>query len=305
MPNPTLLDIAIANGVDPVVGLIEESIKAHPEMTLAYARTIKGINYRTLVRTALPTVGFRNVNEGSATSKGTYENRLVECFTLNPIWNCDVAAADAYEDGAPAFIAMEGMGMTEAAIRTLCTQFYYGAGANGDAKGHPGLIDSLDATMTVDAGGTTASTGSSVWAVRFGLQDVCMVWGNRGDIQLADVVTQQILDTNNNPYMAYVQSLLARPGLQVGRLQSVGRIKKLTADTGKTLTDALISQLLEKFPAGMPPDVLFMSRRSLGQLQRSRTATNPTGAPAPFPSEAFGVPIAITDSILDTESLTL
>jgi hypothetical protein len=308
MPNPTLMDIAVANGSDPVVGLIEESIKAHPEMQRAYARTIKGINYKTLVRTELPTVAFRNVNEGSATVKSRYENRLVECFTLNPIWNADQAAADAYEDGAPAFIAMEGVGMVEAAIRTLCKQFYYGNAATGlgDAKGNPGLIDAYDATnFVVDATGTTASTGSSVWAVRFGLQDVCMVWGNKGDLALSDVVTQQILDGSNNPYMAYIQSLLARPGLQVGKIQSVGRIKKLTADSGKGLTDSLISQLIEKFPVGHKPDVLFMSRRSHGQLQRSRTATNPTGQPAPFPTEAFGIPIEVTDSILDTEPLTL
>jgi hypothetical protein len=41
------------------------------------------------------------------------------------------------------------------------------------------------------------------------------------------------------------------------------------------------------------------------QLQMSRTATTPTGAPAPYPQEAFGIPIEETDSILDTEALTL
>jgi hypothetical protein len=48
-----------------------------------------------------------------------------------------------------------------------------------------------------------------------------------------------------------------------------------------------------------------MSRRSRMQLQMSRTATTPTGAPAPYPQEAFGVPIEETDSIIDTEALTL
>ena len=46
-----------------------------------------------------------------------------------------------------------------------------------------------------------------------------------------------------------------------------------------------------------------MNRRSLRQLQNSRTATNPTGAPAPIPDSAFGVPIIVTDAIVSTEAL--
>ena len=304
MTMPTLLDIAKANGSDGVVGLIDEATKAHPELTLAAARTIKGLNYKTLVRTANPTVGFRNANEGTAATKGTYENRLFETYILNPRWECDKAVADRYEDGPEAYIALEASAILEAAMQTLATQFYYGTGA--DAKGFPGLLAAYDATnMVVDAGGTTAGTGSSVWAVRFGPKNVTWVYGNNGSLELSDVAEQRILDANDNPFTAYVQELLAYPGLQVASLYSVGRIKKLTADTGKGLTDDLVAELLSKFPVGVRPDVLLMTRRSLRQLQDSRTATNATGAPAPFPTEAFGVPIAPTDAITNTEALTL
>ena len=304
MTMPTLLDIAKANGSDGVVGLIDEATKAHPELTLAPARTIKGLNYKTLVRTANPTVGFRNANEGTAATKGTYENRLVETYILNPRWECDKAVADRYEDGPEAYIALEASAILEAAMQTLATQFYYGTGA--DAKGFPGLVAAYDATnMVVDAGGTTAATGSSVWALRFGPKHVTWVYGNGGSLELSDVAEQRILDGNDNPFTAYVQELLAYPGLQVASLYSIGRIKKLTADSGKGLTDDLVAELLSKFPVGVRPDVLLMSRRSLRQLQDSRTATNATGAPAPFPTEAFGVPIAPTDAVTDTEALTL
>lgn len=306
MAVPTLLDIAKANGSDAAVGLVEEVLNAFPEVQLGAARTIKGLNFKTLVRTALPTAGFRNANEGSTPSKSTLENRLVECFILNPRWECDKAIADAYEDGASAYIALEADGQVRASMITLGSQFYYGAGTGGDAKGHPGLIQAYDATnMVVDAGGTTASTGSSVWAVKWGPQAVQWVYGNNGQLAVSEVSEQRVLDANSAPYTAYCQELLARPGLQVASKYAIGRIKKLTADSGKGLTDALVSSLLSKFPVGHKPDYLFMSRRSLQQLQASRTATNATGAPAPFPTEAFGVPIVPTDSILDTESLTL
>jgi hypothetical protein len=302
----TLLDIAKANGSDAAVGLVEEVLNAFPEVQVGAARTIKGLNFKTLVRTGLPTASFRNANEGTTPTKSTLENRLVECFILNPRWECDKAVADAYEDGAAAYIALEADGQMRASMITLGSQFYYGAGTGGDAKGHPGLIQSYDSTgMAVDAGGTTATTGSSVWAVRFGPQAVQWVYGNDGELAVSDVSEQRVLDAAGAPYTAYVQELLARPGLQVASKYATARIKKLTADSGKGLTDALVADLLSKFPVGHKPDYLFMSRRSHKQLQSSRTATNPTGSPAPFPTESHGIPIQVTDSILDTEALTL
>lgn len=304
MAVPTLMDIAIANGADAVVGLVEEVVKAHPELERGAARTIRGINYKTLVRTALPTVGFRNANEGYDPGKSTFENRLIETYIFNPRWECDKAIADAHEDGAAAFIAIEAGGIMEASSIALCKQFYYGTGTNGDAKGFPGLLASYDSSgMVVDAGGTTDDVASSLWAVRFGAKDVQWVYGDGGALALAPVSESRVLDGSGKPYTAYVQELLARPGLQVANKYSIGRIKKLTTDSGKGLTDALIASLLTKFPVGRPPDLMLCSRRSLEQLRASRTATNATGAPAPTPTEAFGVPIVPTDSIVDTEKL--
>jgi hypothetical protein len=303
----TLLDIAKLNGSDAVVGLIEEAMKAHPEITLGAARTIKGLNYKTMVRTAVPAVAFRSFNEGTAATKSTFENRLVECFLMNPIWECDKAVADAYEDGAEALIALEGMGIMEGAMQQLAKVFYYGTDATfGDVKGFPGLLQMHDATnMVVDATGAAANTGSSVWAVRFGAQHVQWVYGGDGQLDLSDVSEVRLLDASSNPYMAYHQEILARPGLQVGSVYSVGRIKKLTAEAGHTLTDSLVYELLGKFPTGIKPDVLLMSRRSLHQLRNSRTATSPTGTPAPIPTEVEGIPIAVTDAISNVEALTL
>lgn len=308
MARITLLDIAQKNGSDALVGLIDEVSKAHPEIALGEARTIKGLNYKTLVRTGLPTVAFRNANEGVAATKGVYENRLVNTYILSPRIECDKAVADKDEDGAEAAMAREATGVLEAAMQLLAKCFYYGTNTTygGDAKGFPGLIDAYDATnMVVDATGTTATTGSSVWAVRFGPRDVQWVYGADGQLDLSDVRVETLYDASANPFTGYVQELLAYPGLQVGSIRSIGRIKKLTEDSGKGLTDALIAELLSKFEVGVKPDVLLMNRRSLKQLQKSRTATTTTGAPAPFPTESFGIPIAITDAISSVEALTL
>ena len=318
---PTLVDIAVANAGDSVVGLIDETVKTHPELDLVSARSIKGINYKTLVRTVLPGVGFRNANEGYAATKGTYENRLVETFIFNPRWECDKAIADRYEDGAEAFIALEAQAIMEAAMQHICTQFYYGltlAAAKprhttlGDAKGFPGLHDAVGLTvgtdLLVDALGTNASAGSSVFMIKTGPQDVNWVWGNNGDLTLSEVREESVLDSGGtNSFTAYRQEMLAYPGLQIGNVNCVGRVGELgSAVSGATtLTDILLATLYSQFPTAKAPNMILMARRSLAQLRNNRTATNATGAPAPYPTEWEGIPIHITDSISVTEEIAL
>lgn len=300
----TLLDIAKMNNSDEVAGLIDETVVAHPEWTTGFARTIKGINYKTLVRTALPAAGFRGANEGIEVTKSTLENRLVEAFLVDASWNMDTGVADPYEDGPEACCALEASAHMESAIIASCKQFYYGAasGVTGAAVSYAGLIDVVDSGMIVDAGGTTGSTGSSVWGIRWGPQHVAWVAGREGRFDEDDTV-KQLITISSKDLWAYAQQIQGYLGVQVGNKYAIGRIWKLTEDSGKGLTDAVIAKLLEKFPVGTAPDVLAMNRRSLRQLQSSRTATNPTGAPAPFPDSAFGIPIMVTDSIISTEAI--
>ncbi len=315
MPNPTLIDLVRLNGSDGQVGLIDDAIRAHPELTLGAARTIKGTSFKTLVRTALPNTGgsFRKANAGSLPLKSTYENRTVETYILEPRIEADKAVANAYEDGWESYFALEAQGIMEGEMQGLSRQFYYGFGTNGNTDGPPGLIQAYDATnMVVDAGGTSANTGSSVWFVEFGPRAVQWVWGAGLPFNFSPVRVESIIDANDSTkkFDGYVQTMVARPGVQVGSTLGVVRIKKLTADNGKGLTDALISKALAKYPAGHSPSVCLMTRRSLEQLRSSRTATNPTGAPAPFPADVLSlagetVPIRVTDAILDTEALTL
>lgn len=314
MARATLLDIAKANASDSTVGLIEEAMQSHPELTLGAARTINGINYETLVRTALPTgSSFRHVNQGVTPSKSIYENRVVSTYTLDRRWEADKAAADRYEDGAAAFIAMEAAGQVEKGMQDVSACFYYGndpaTAYLADAKGFPGLMNAYDAdNMVLDAGGTTDDEATSVWLVKFGAQNVQWVWGREGQLEPDDVRIETVTDADGGKFDAYVQTMLAYPGLQVASRYSVARIKKLTKDDGKGLTDDLLYDALGLFPAGVTPDVILMSRRSAGQLRKSRTATNATGVPAPMPQSVEGlngesIPIRTTDAIRNDEKL--
>lgn len=306
MAQANLLDIAKLNGSDAVVGLIEENLTYAPELSVFPARTIRGTSYKTVIRTSYPSVGFRNANEGVAGGKSEFINKLVECYILSANITVDKAVARAYEDGEDAWKALEADGVMRQALIELGSQIFYGTSV--DAKGFPGLQSIVDAALTLDAGGTTASTGSSVYGVKFGPAAVSLVFGNSSVISMADWSAQTISNV-----ASWVSDLTSWVGLQAVNKNAVLRLKDATEDSGKGVTDSRLAELLSKAPVGMRPDYWFMNRRSAFQLQSSRSSTvNATGVKsgtgaevfAPFPSESNGIPIVVTDSIVNTETLS-
>lgn len=307
----TLLDIAKLNGNDQVVGLIEENLPAAPELSVFPTRMIKGTSYYTVKRTGNPSVSFRGANEGVTASKSSFAKSLVEMYILAAAIETDLAVAQAFEEGAAAYEMIEASGVMKQALVEIANQIWYGT--TTDAKGFPGIkaATPFGGAMTVNAAGTTATTASSVYAVKFGNQDVHLITGNNAAFRLSEFRDQQLTDAAGAKYAGRVADLTAWLGLQIGNANCVGRICNLTAETGKTLSDALLAQLLEKFPVGMKPDAIFMSRRSRRQLQASRTVTlfgQGSGRPnqptvAPIPTEYEGIPIHATDSILNTDAI--
>lgn len=309
MPNNlTLLDLAKLNGADPIVGLIEEVATASPEVTTIPARTIRGTSYKTVSRNSRPSVAFRQANEGTDASKSNFTERLVECFILSSRVEVDKAVARGYEDGVEALQAIEAMGVMRAALSSVGSQTIYGTSA--DAKGFAGLEALVNSELVVDAGGTTATTGSSVYAIQAGPQGIQYVYGNGTTFDLSPFREGDATDASSKRYAAFIADLTAWVGLQCVNKYAVGRLKDATNDSGKGVTDAKIAELLSKFPVGERPTHLLMSRRSAFQLQTSRTMTANTkqeaftGILPGVPTESFGIPIIITDSISDTETLT-
>lgn len=314
MPNGvlTILDILKANSADIMAPLVDEIGRLCPEITgqsirgvsvptMGAAKTITGVSYEILVRTELPSVAFRNANEGTDPTKSQHTLRTVECFSATPKWGVDQVVSDRSKEGLAVLMAREAKAHVQALMQHCCKQFY--TGTTNDAKGFTGLKAQYNsADMTVDATGT-GSALTSVWGVKFGPEFVQWVYGNNGNFNVKDIRIGDLEDASGKNYTAFIQELICHIGLQMGNKYGVGRIKNLHAsDNNKTLDDDMLADLLSKAPAGYEFDCFLMSRRSLKQLRASRTATNTTGAPAPFPTEAHGVPIVVTDSILETDS---
>lgn len=318
MPTLNFLDLAKANSNDAVGGIIEDLTNVSPELTAFPVEDLgQGqLNYQTLHRTARPTVEFAHAGEGFTPSKS--ELRLVEheCFRFGGRVEAFKHIADNYRrGGAAGYKAFETKGVLDAALQTIGRQIWYGTSV--DSKGFPGLkaFTPFGGTYTYNAGGTTASTASSIYFVKFGEEFIELKAGRArngsGIMDLPDFIVESILDANNKKAWAYVSELSSYLGLQTAAAHSVVRISNVTADSGKTCTDALLSEGLSLFPAEFMPDMIFMSRRSRKQLQNSRTVTlfgqgktRPDQSNiAPTPIDFEGIPIKATDNILNTDTI--
>lgn len=268
-----------------------------------------GTNHSYLKETGAPVVGFRAANAGRFNSASSDTKVEIALQILDATFKVDKALADAYRHGAPAYIAREAKRHLKAGFAGAEKQIIYGTG--NDSDGFVGLcqastVDALsDTDHVVDAGGTTVGGATSVWFLRSNSDgnDVTVITGQDGMIKIDDYTVIQATDGSGKTYPAYYTPICGWLGLQLGSIHSVGRIVNLTTQSGKGLTDSLLSQMLERFPSSRQPTLIAMSRQSRGQLQRSRTATSATGADAPVPKEYEGIPIVCSDQILNTESL--
>lgn len=306
MPNayPTMLDIAKLNAGDTTVGLIEENLNVSPEALIFPAKTIAGTSYQTVHRVTLPGSQFRNTNEGVNTTDSEYINKLVNCFYLDQKMEVDVAVAQADAQGEAHVLALEADGHVQSYLQKVGGQVWYGT--SNDAKGFPGAQAVVDSSYVLDAGGTTAGTGSSVYGVKFGEQNCSLVFGNNGMPDIGEWTKQRI--TRSSAEMtAWTNSIEGWIGMQWINKNALCRLKDCTADSGKTCTDALLAQLLSQLK--WVPDAWFMTRRSRYQIQASRAAGSNTsgnsGQPfGPLPSESNGIPIIVTDNLTNTETLS-
>jgi len=299
MSVPTLLDLArVDAGI--AYPIIEDSLKSAPELSVFPAATISGSTMELTVRTGLPSVAFRDANEGVARSKSSYDTKVFQTHILDHQIAVDKQVLTGSKDPGR-WLQNHATGAMEAAMRYIGSQIYYGTG--NDAKGFPGLLAqySADADHEVNASGS--SNKSSVWMVRLGVETIELLFGNDQTLRLNDTwETETVYDANSQPYQAWTNWLTGRVGLRLANRHAAVRIKNLAAST-QILTDALLYKAYSQFTEfGFEPTHIFMNGRSLEQLRSGRTATNPTGAPAPLPTNWEGIPIIRTASITNSEA---
>lgn len=303
-------DITKRTGSDAAVGLVDEVLTTAPELSVIPGRPINGTSYKTTVRTGLAPSGFRAANEGVDPGKSSRKQVTVECAFLDCQLEADESIVSADPGDIGDVLTEEALSGLESEVITVGRQLYYGKKTFGDAKGFPGLVDSVDASMLVDAGGDAAAGCTSVWFVAMGIRAVHFVWGKEQGLQIPDAwMKQQIVKPDGKKFMGYVNNVHAWIGLQVAHKFCVGRIHSIDVDS--PLTRKLLNQMYQKFPVAMRANLrIFMNRTSeeqliddaslVGKLVNDGAEVQLRGDYKTVP-DFRGVQIVPTDSLVDTE----
>ena len=269
-----------------------------------------GTLHKYLKQTTASSASYRAALDGATKTASADTLVTVTLKILDGSFDTDVALADAYKGGRDAWLQMELMRTMKQVFAEAEAQVIYGTG--NDSSGPAGLVDNaqLDALaddMVVNAGGSNADTQTSCFVLRHGQDDVSFILGNDGNIVVEDEPTIiQKAGSGSGVFPALYVPVTGYSALQIGGARSAARIANIEC-SDLTATDAFtdddLAAAVSLFPGARGPNVIVMNRNAQRLLRQSRTATNPTGAPAPFPTEAFGIPIVVTDQIVSTEAV--
>ena len=283
---------------------------------------------RTTIRTGLPTAYYRKMNMGTPKSKSTTVQVTENTAQLTARSEVDIDVA-ALEADIGAFRMSESDAFVEAMSQTQSQTLCYGT--NDNAEEYEGFIpryNDLSATNAqniLDAGGT-GSDNASVLLVGWGAKSTFGVFpkGSKAGLSHMDKGIIDAFDENNDRFEAYSDLYKWNNGLVVKDWRYVVRIANidisdLEAQTGTQLPSAatalikLMSRSIDRFPSTTGTQNAFYVNRSVvsllrvAALDKSSNVVTIENALDQFGKDIFtmrflGIPIRITDALLNTEA---
>jgi len=211
-----------------------------------------GTKHRTTMRTALPSVAWRVLNEGVEESKST-TTQVDDTTGILEGWSrVDQALVDMASDKA-GFRLSESRAFLEAMNQEAESGLFY-HNTNTDPEKILGLaprfndISASNGQQIIDADGT-GSDNTSIWFVTWGENACHLIYpkGTTGGLQHEDLGLDTVMDANNNPFRAYRDRYCWNLGVTVRDWRSVSRVANIDvpalsvdATTGANLFDKMV-----------------------------------------------------------------
>ena len=297
----TLAELVKINDENLSGGVADELLQDSPLVrAMAAVPSSNGTDHHWLRYTTAPTAGFRNVNDGIVETASSDTLVSIALSILDSSFATDIQLARGYNGGVEAYLQREAMRHLRSAFQVLEQSVIYGDPGNFVGMFDQAELASLSGSMVVDGGGSNNLTSVILLNSSDPLTSAAIVTGNDGNISLDPSVVQRLQGSTGH-YGAYFTNVSSWYGYQHASTFSAARIANVDS-TGTSLDDDMIANAIKLFPAQSRPNMIAMNRDAQAQLRNSRTATTTTGAPAPFPSEVFGLPIVVTDQISSDET---
>jgi hypothetical protein len=286
--------------------------------------------HRVVIRTGLPDVYYRSINQGVPVSKSTVAQVDEACGILEARSHIDVELAKLNGNTA-AFRLSEDAAFLEAMNQTQASAMFYGNPATdprqylGLAARYGTISGAGNAQNILDAGGASTNN-TSIWLVVWGENTVFCPFpkGSMAGLQHQDLGEESVQDASGNYYQALRSLYQWKNGVCVKDWRYAVRICNINvtdlttqattqASTAATAIINLMSRALDRIPSlGMGRPVFYANRTVYSMLRIAalnkssnalsiREAMNQFGTPQAT-TDFFGVPLRKCDQILNTEA---
>lgn len=274
---------------------------------------------RVTIRSGLPTVYFRLLNQGVPPSKSTTVQVDEATAIMEARGQIDKDLAELNGMQA-AFRMSENEPFIEAMSQTFAAKAFYG-NVGTDPEQFSGLAtrysdDSgpANAENIIDGGGR-GTDNTSIWLIVWGDNAVHGIYpkGSRMGLQHDDLGLQDAFDSNGNRFRAYLDWYQWKCGIVVKDWRYAVRIanidvSNLVAQTSAADLLELMAIAVDKIPSMAAGRAVFYANRTVRTMLRIQTMNRPNvyltaGNEEGQPKVSFdGIPIRIVDQILSTES---
>ncbi len=320
----TLLDLAKRLGPDNKIGLIIEAL-AQLNPVVADIPFMEGnelTGERTTIRTGLPEVYFRLLNQGVPPSKSTTA-QIMETAAIMEAWSKpDKAVADLSGD-VNKFRMSEAVAFLEAMSQKMAYTLFYGNSAvnkeefTGLAARYSALTGAGNSENVIDGGGA-GSDNTSVYFLGLGEHTIRGLYpkGMTAGLQHNNLGEDNDKDASGRMMRVYVDQFIWNCGLAVKdwrygiRIANID-ISALVDDSAAADLDMLLKKAYHRIPNAQSQAVKWvvcMNRTVFQYLDIQRdekvkagggiTWENVDGKPIPF---YRGIPIRITDALHNAE----
>jgi len=323
----TLADWAKRLDPDGKVPIIVELLSQTNEL-LMDMRWVEGnlpTGHRTTVRTGLPTVAWRLLNQGVTPSKSSTAQIDEQAGILEAWSEVDVDLAKL-NGNVQAFRLSEARAFIEAMNQEMAQTLFYGNGglAPEEFTGLSPRYSSLtggNASNVLNGGGVTAATKTSVWLCGWGDQSLMGIFpkGSAAGLQHDDYGEQTVTvatGIGGAKMRAYQERWQWKAGIALKDWRYVVRIcnidvPTLIAKTGAADLVELMIKAIHRLPTlGLVKPAFYMNRTVFQMLDIQRRDDVIAGGGLRYEEvdgtmrPTFrGIPIGKTDALIETESV--
>lgn len=279
--------------------------------------------HRTTVRTSLPSVSFRALNEGVSPSKSTTEQIDEACGMLEAWSEVDKDLAEL-NGNTSAFRLSEAQAFLEAMNQKMAEKLFYGNAAvtprefTGLAPRYNALTGNI--ASNVITGGGAGSDNSSIWLVCWGANTVHGIFpkGSKAGLTHEDmglVTVETTAGIAGNRMRAYQDHWQWKCGLAVRDWRYIVRvpnidISNLVAKSSAADLVELMIKATHRIPnMNMGKPVFYMNRSCFQMLDIFRRDDVISGGQLSFDQvdgkiqySFRGIPIKVSDQLLETEA---